>query len=252
MLSRDQGIKINRPAFFDWFVFSISFSLGFIFPGLKDVVESPSFSYWMFSGLLLYTAGAWLKHLPLCYRVATTGENLREMPYMLFLMIGHWILIFVAFIFSAEAISKIINLHTTGVNDTERPLLIFGNIFLAGFITWLVFRSKRRKHFKLVFSKQYLFRRELAADILLVAGVSILSFIFWDKSIMALLGHAKTRSIGDIFFIFSMLSICFMLFYLPFRYLYLIEDHTNNQTWKRLLFIFCLILLRSLFEMLRI
>jgi hypothetical protein len=243
---------MNRPALFDWFVFMISFSLGFIVGGLKDFVDSPTFSYWMFAGLLLYTTGAWLKHQPLCYRVATTGENLREVPYMLFLMIGHWILIFVAFIFSATAITNFFYLHFSGVNDTERPLVISVNIFLAGFITWLVFRSKKRKHFKPEFSKQYLFRRELAADIFLITGVSILSFIFWDKSIMALLGNARTHSIGDIIFIFIMLSICFMLFYLPFRYLFLIEDHTNNQTWKRLLLIFCLILLRSLFAMLRI
>jgi hypothetical protein len=252
MLSGEQGIKINRPALFDWLVFSISFSLGFIFPGLKDFVSSPSFSYFMFTGLFLYTAGAWLKHRPLSYRVTTTGENLREVPAMLFLVIGHWIIIITAIIFSASAVSKITGLKFTGVNDDVRPVFIWLIIFLAGFINWLVFRPKKRKHFNKRYSASWLFRRELVADILLIAGVSILSFIFWDKSIMALLAHSQTDSINGIWFLFIMLAICFMLFYLPLRYLYLIEDHTSNQTWRRLFIIFGLLLLRSLFEMLRI
>jgi hypothetical protein len=252
MFSRDQGIKINRPAFFDWLVFSISFSLGFIFPGLKEFVTSPSFPYWMLTGLFLYTTGAWLKQQPICYRVTTTGEKLREVPAMLFLLIGHWIIIFVAIIFSAAAIDRIFHTQIASINFSKSPVIVWCNIFLAGFITWLVYRSKRRKHFKKQYSASYLFRRELVADILLISGVSILSFIFWDKSIMAMLARSKTNSIGDIWFLFIILGICFMLFYLPLRYLYLIEDHTNNQTWKRLMLIFCLILLRSLFEMLRI
>jgi hypothetical protein len=249
---RDIEQRINRPAFFDWLVFAISFSLGFIFPSLKEFVISPSFSYWMLAALLLYTAGAWLKHLPLSYRVTTTGESLREVPYMLFLMIGHWIILFTAIIFSGGAIRKIFNLPLPHGNDSSTPFLIVGNIILAGLITWLVFRTKRKKHFKKTYSPQYLFRRELIADIILVAGVSILSFIFWEKGIMTLLANARTNSIGDLWFLFIMLGICFMLFYLPLRYLFFIEDHSNSQTWKRLLLIFSLILLKSLFEMLRI
>jgi hypothetical protein len=205
----------------------------------------------MLMALLLYTAGAWLKHLPLSYRVTTTGEHLREVPYVLFLLTGHWIILITAIIFSGPAARKILSLPPLHEKDPLTGWLIFLSIILSLFITWIVFRSKR-KHFKKTYTSQYLFHRELIADIILVAGVSILSFIFWEKGIMTMLANAKTTSISDIWFLFFMLGLCFMLFYLPLRYLFFIEDHSNRQTWKRLLLIFSLILLKSLFEMLRI
>jgi hypothetical protein len=248
----DKEITINRPAVFDWLVFLTSFSLGFVFPDLKDFVTSRSFPYWMLTALLLYTAGALLKHLPLCYRVATTGESLREVPYNLFLLIGHWIILFVAIIFSDAAVRRIFRLPVEGTNEPAAPYIMVGNIFLAGLITWLVYRTKRGRSVKKKYSARYLFFRELVADLLLIAGVGILSFIFWDKGIMALLTNAKTASFGDVGFKFVFLAICFMLFYLPLRYLFFIEDHSKRQTWNRLLLIFGFILLKSLFEMLRI
>jgi hypothetical protein len=206
----------------------------------------------MLLALLLYITGAWLKHQPLSYRVTATGESLREVPYMFFLMTGHWIILFTALIFSESAVRKIFRLPVIGAEDTVSPLLNFGDMILSGIITWLVFRTKRRRHFKKKYSSPYLFRRELVADGLLIAGVAILSFVFWEKGIMALLSNARTASIGDLCLLFIMLAICFMLFYLPLRYLFFIEDHSNRQTWQRLLLIFGLILLKSLFEMLRI
>jgi hypothetical protein len=249
---KGKEMKINRPAFFDWLVFSISFSLGFIFPSLKEFVISPSFSFWMLAALLLYTGGAWLKHLPLSYRVTTTGEHLREVPYVLFLLIGHWVIIITATMFAEPALRKILNLAPLHEKDPLTGWLIFLSIIISLFITWIVFRSKKKKHFKKRYTTSYLFQRELIADIILVAGVSVLSFIFWEKGIMTLLAGRPIASIRDVWFLFFMLGICYMLFYLPLRYLFFIEDHSNRQTWKRLLLIFCLILLKSLFEMLRI
>jgi hypothetical protein len=245
-------MKINRPAFFDWLVFFISFSLGFVFTGLRDFETSPSFSYLMLAALLLYTAGAWLKHRPLSYRVTTTGESLREVPYMLFLLCGHWVIILTAIILAGPAVRKTFSLPPLNDKGPVNGLLILGGIMVSMFITWIVFRPKKRKHFNKTYAAPYLFRRELVADILLIAGVAILSFVFWDTGIMTLLTHARTNSFGDLWFLFIMLAICFMLFYLPLRYLFFIEDHSNRQTWKRLLLIFALILLKSFFEMLRI
>jgi hypothetical protein len=45
--------------------------------------------------------------------------------------------------------------------------------------------------------------------------------------------------------LFIFLSFAFMLFYLPLRYLYLIEDD-SNKAWRRLLLIFMFILIRAL------
>jgi hypothetical protein len=93
---------------------------------------------------------------------------------------------------------------------------------------------------------------ELVADILLIAAVSIFSFVFWEKGVMGMLSRASTRTIGDIWFLFLFLSILFLFFYLPLRYLFFIENREGGSNRKRLFLIFDFILLKALFEMLNI
>ena len=122
-----------------------------------------------------------------------------------------------------------------------------------------VFYFSNKFNFKIVFgwltkyfSAKYLFRRELVADIFLLAAVSILSFVFWEKGIISLLSHRKTASVGDVWFLFVFLAIAYIIFYLPLRYLFLVEDHFSRKTWRRMLLIFAFLLIKSLFEMLKI
>lgn len=49
----NQEYQYNRPAIFDWMVFTLSFLLGFIFPGLGDFLRSPGFAWWML-GVLVF------------------------------------------------------------------------------------------------------------------------------------------------------------------------------------------------------
>ena len=245
-------IQKNKAAFFDWLVFSTSFCLGFIFPSLKDFVISPWFSYWMLSALLLYTSGVWLKHLPLYYRIIKAGHSQKKIPYVLFLIIGHLLILLTVTIFAESAVRKILDLPSVSEKNIDAGSFIFGNILTASFITWLVFRTGSKIKSVVRLSEKYLFRRELIADILLIAGVAILSFAFWEKGIIALIANKPATTIGDVWFLFIFLAIAYMLFYLPLRYLFLIEDHFSRNTWKRMLFIFALLLLKSLFEMIRI
>jgi len=46
---------------------------------------------------------------------------------------------------------------------------------------------------------------------------------------------------------FLILAICFVLFYLPLRYLFLVEDHSSRQTWQRFFLIFGFLAIRFLF-----
>jgi hypothetical protein len=119
-------------------------------------------------------------------------------------------------------------------------------MIVAGFITWIVFRHKKKIKPNERHTPEFLFRRELIADILLVSGVSIFSFIFWEKGILPMLASRPASAVSDIWFLFIILGITFVLFYLPLRYLFLVEDHSNRQTWKRMLLIFSLLLIRSL------
>lgn len=242
----------NRSAFFDWIVFIISFSLGFIFPSLGSFVTSPQFTWWMLAALVCYTAGSWLKHLPLSYRLTTSPGRRREIAYTIFLIAGHWCIMLLVIIFAETAFGKILGVRSFMDKKADNPAFMFGSMFLSGFLTWLVYRSKKLGRKVKVPGSVFLFRRELVADILLITGVSILTFVMWEKGIIALLSHKAVTSFSEVWFLFLMLSITYLLFYLPLRYLFLIEDHSNRQTWKRMLLIFAFLLLRSFFEIIRI
>ncbi len=245
-------LQENKSALFDWMVFVTSFSLGFIFPSLLDLIISPWFSYLILSALLLYVAGAWLKHFPLYYRLNETGNSPLRLPFILFLIIGHWCLMLVIVLFSISTIRRLAGIKNIATDNGSNGYDILISIVVSAFITWLIFRSKPGLKKKIGVSAGYLVRRELVADICLVIAVSIFSFAFWEKGIMAMLANRPTTSFTDIWFLFIFLAIAYMLCYLPMRYLFLVEDHFSSKTWKRMLLIFGLLLLKSLLEMINI
>lgn len=247
-MSRSQDyIQQNKSAIFDWLVFSFSFSMGFIFPTLKEFVVSPGFSFWMFIALLLYISGAALKHLPIRYRLNSKGRHVKEFPLFIFLLVGHFFIFVVVVISSSSAILKIFGSTPSAFKISEDTNILI-IILTAIFITWLIFRPKREVRGQKNISQKTLFWMEMVADLLLVAGVSILSFAFWEKGLFSIMTYRPVSSINDIWVLFVFLSITYVFFYLPLRYLFLIEDYTAKGTWKRLLLIFALLLLKSLFE----
>ena len=244
-------LQENKAATFDWLVLSISFSLGFIFPTLDDLISSPLFSFFILTALVLYTIGAWLKHLPLYERLKSEE---RKLSFSLFvsLMGIHCVLIMAAVTFSMPAARIIIGLPPATTAEAAGLGVIYISLIAASFITWLVFRNGKSKY--KYYSSSYLFRRELAGDICLVIGVSFFSFVIWEKAIIAKLFNAliPIASISDVCVLFFSIALVYIVFYLPLRYLYLVEDHFSRKIWKRLFLIFGLLLLKALFEMLKI
>ena len=170
-------IQKNKPALFDWFVFSISFSLGFIFPTLSDLISSPLFSFLILTALVLYTLGAWLKHLPLYERLGLTERKLQFNLFVCFICI-HYVLSMAAVKFSMPAARIILGLPAATPAEAGGISVLITCLVVATFITWLVFRNGKSKYKD--YSDSYLFRRELTGDICLVIGVSIFSFVIWD------------------------------------------------------------------------
>ena len=245
-------LQENKAASFDWLVLTVSFFLGFIFPSLRDFIKSPLFFKLMFAALVLYIIGTWLKHFPLYYRLIKSGQSTAGVPYTLFLIIGHWVLMLAAITLALPTIRKILGMPIAKPEEAASGWAVFTGIAGATFITWLVFRGKPRIKTTENYSRKYLFRRELTGDICLVIGVSIFSFAFWEKGIMAMLSSKPTVSISDIWFLFLFLAIAYMLCYLPLRYLFLVEDHFSSKTWRRMLIIFGILLLKALFQMLNL
>jgi len=249
--SKDYILK-NRAAIFDWSVLSISFLLGFVFPTITDFIKSPGFYYWMLAALLLYTCGAALKDLTLSHRLTHSAKTIKTVPYILFLVVGHWFIMIFVFILSEQPLRSIFHLPPlTEKNEASWQLIILASIFSL-FTTWLVYRTKSNRKSRKKFSATYLFKLELLADILLIAGVAILSFVLWEKGAMAMLARTSTQTIGDVGVLFVYLASLFLFFYLPLRYLFFIEDRENDKNRRRLFLIFGFMLLRALFEMLNI
>ena len=185
--------------------------------------------------------------MPLFDRMQRTGISPREIPYKFFLFIGHWMVMYAVILISLRAVTKLFRIGT--IKNTDAA---FGGIILAVFITWLVMHNHKQVKKQNRYSENYLFWRELVADIFLLAAVSFLNFAFWEKGILTLLANRPSAGIIDIWFLFIFLSIAYILYYLPLRYLFLVEDHSSRQTWQRMLFFFGLLLVRSLFVMLEI
>jgi hypothetical protein len=244
-------IQQNRAALFDWTVILTSFLLGFIFPTISEFIASPSFHGMMLAVLLVYTAGAALKHLPLSYRLSQSSKTIRPIPYTFFLVVGHWFIFFIVTIVAEPAFRSIVGLPAATKENTMRGWSLLISSLLAACITWLVYRSKTKRQPEKEYTATH-FRQEVVADILLTTSVAVLSFLFWEKGVMAMLERAKTENFGDIWFLFFFLCILFVFFYLPLRYLYFIEDREGGRNRRRLLLIFAFMLIRAIFRMLGI
>ncbi|MEO6611431.1 MAG: hypothetical protein ABIT05_04840 [Chitinophagaceae bacterium] len=243
-----QYIQANRAALFDWIVLTASFLLGFIFSSLRELVMSPVFYEWMLLALLLYVVGAALKHLPLSYRLSNSGKSIQPVPFLVFLLIGHWLVMFVLVLVAGPAIRHLLHLPTLAAKSGSDGKMIVLYMVLAAFITWLVYRDKTKRKKRKEFAPNFLFRLELVADIFLVFSVTVFSFVFWEKGVMGLLSRASTRTLTDVFGLFVLLCVMFVLCYLPFRYLFFIEDRDRGRNGRRLLLLFGFILARAALE----
>ncbi|HSU28190.1 MAG TPA: hypothetical protein VLJ68_07405 [Chitinophagaceae bacterium] len=245
-------INQNRAAIFDWVVFITSILLGFIFPSLSDFISFSWFSGWMLIAFLMYVAGSWMKHIPLYLRLIRAGKSPREMPMLLLLILGHWIIIFTAILFAEPVIRKIIGVRPAHEGDQVSGRFLLMYMLVAGLVTWLVYRHRKKIKNAARFSVAHLFYRELVADVFLCISIATFTFAFWEKGVMTIFNGNSIKGFSDVWALFLMLSFAFVLFYLPLRYLFLVEDYSNNQTWRRMMYIFGFLILRSLLVILHV
>jgi hypothetical protein len=173
-------------------------------------------------------------------------------PYTIFLIIGHWCILFAVVVFANGAIQKILGTVPPPGKTSNGGMLTLTSMFAAAVITWLVYRSRPKVFKDDQYSDKYLFRRELIADALLVVSISIFSFGIWEKGILTLLANRQINQFSDVGFLFIFLALGYMLCYLPLRYFFLVEDHHQVGTWKRMLLIFGFLLVRAIFQLLNL
>jgi len=239
--------KLSRSAMFDWVVFFTSFSLSFVFPGFINLVASPAFPWLILGAIFLYTLGAWLKHLPLDIRASLPAYKKRTFPLKYAMMFGHWLILYGALYMLRLHLQNFFGLHFPGEKSGETDWYNWFCLLFPVFITWLVYRGTRKNN-RNKYTENLLFRRELVADILLCLSVSVLTFFFWERGVMGLMTKdIFPKNAPGLMIQFLILAICFVLFYLPLRYLFLVEDHSSRQTWQRFFLIFGFLAIRFLF-----
>lgn len=245
-------IQHNRAGLFDWLSFILSLSLSFIFPSLREFSDPGVYSPFILWALVAYVTGALLKDVPLRYRFRLTGKKVPEFSFLLFLVLGHWIIMLVATGLTEPAVRKLLAMHPVkSSNFSDSPA--YGIFFILSFLlTWIVYRNKKPLSKNRGYSPLRLARQEWVADLLLLVGVGCLSFVFWEKGIMGLMSQRGIKNISDIWYLFGFLCFEYLLFFLPLRYLFMVEDYRSGRAWRRLLIIFGLLLLRAFFEMLRL
>jgi len=141
-----------------------------------------------------------------------------------------------------------------GIVDLNRPVAETGlevwpavAMLIAGIATTTVWRAGKR-------SAADVQERcagpgvEYGADALLSLSVSSITFFFWDVVVVGSLDSATGIGFGvrGLVLVFS-LSFLFMVFYLPSRYLFLIEDARYAGTWVRAWLVMLLLAWRVLF-----
>jgi hypothetical protein len=190
---------------------------------------------WLLSlAILFQLLGAIAKSGPLQRRLSqdtpasSMGCSDRMMKILLF---WHFIL-FMVTAAMAFGYLGIVDLNNTGSDPGSEywPAIA---MLIAAVTTFAVWRAGRRPAQK----TQERFAQpgiEYGADVLLSLSVSIMTYFFWDVVILGSVDSARGIGFGarGLVLVFS-LSLLFVVFYLPSRYLFLIEDARYASTWAR-------------------
>lgn len=84
------------------------------------------------------------------------------------------------------------------------------------------------------------------ADGLLVVGVGFLTFLFWERVIMGVLGAYTIERPAHVWYLFFFLGFGFLLFYLPLRYLFILDTERGGYVIRRFSLFYVLLLVRAL------
>jgi len=200
-------------------------------PKLGDEVDESIAGALVLLAVLTQIAGAWLKKDFLAQRLShktplpSKGLGRSFMDVLLFL---HFLLfsVMTTFAFALLGIYEI-----SGSTSFYRgDVWIIIAFLVGGFATFLVKTAEPNEEAGIK-AKNSPYWLEFGADGLLWVSVSLVTRIFWD-SLMALIEPASGigMSAQGIMLLVAV-SFLYAFFYLPSRYLFLVEDYQSTLTW---------------------
>jgi hypothetical protein len=178
--------------------------------------------------------GAVLKTKPLRYRLSgTPARSSADIldKFMDALLFFHFIL-FSVICLMALGLLDIVEMADNSSSGDD--LWVVVSLIIAGLLTFMVRRAGKRPDEAPTKMIKYPFIQEALADGLLLISVSIVTRFFWETWYIEL---ETSRGIGlssRSIVLLTALSLLFVVFYLPSRYLFLVEDYRYARTWVRM------------------
>ncbi len=211
------------------FLGNIAF-IGYV-PRLGDEVAESTAGILLLLAVLTQMAGAWWKRGFLAERLARSGypppRGLAR-GFMDVLIFFHFLLFSVMTLF-AFALLGIYDLGRSGVFYKGDIWVLIA--FMVGAFTTSLVRSGERKREVSANSKNRPNWLEFGADGLLWVSVSLVTRIFWDGLIWLIEPASGIGMSGQGITLLVAVTFLYMFFYLPGRYLFLVEDYHSVLTW---------------------
>lgn len=218
------------------FIFDLAVLAGNIFFALTILNRTenlPDQTIGWLMGLAVITQliGAVLKSNPLQHRLSEKSpKSARGIldKFMDVLLFFHFIL------FSVICLMAMDLLGLVDLSGSGEDIWVVVSLILAAVLTFTVWRAGKRRDEPPTKMAKYPIVQETLADGLLLISVSIITRFFWESWYLEL---EPSRGIGltsRAIVLLVALSLLFVVFYLPSRYLFLVEDYRYGRTWIRM------------------
>ena len=231
-----QSTIINSTHRVRGFVFDLAVLAGNIIFTFSILERSDDFpdrdiGFLLLAAMITQFLGAVLKSRPLQFRLS--GRSPRKTDDLLDKFMG--VLLFFHFILFT--IICLMTLGLLGVVDladrssSGDDLWVGVSILIAGLLTYTVWRAGKRPEKAPTKMIKYPIAQEALADGLLWISVSIVTRFFWETWYLEI---EPSRGIGislRAIVLLVSLSLLFVVFYMPSRYLFLVEDYRYGKTW---------------------
>ncbi len=225
-------IKKVHGLIFDGATFLGNAALFSAAPRLGDDADEFTAGLLVLLAVLTQLAGAWWKQGFLAQRLTRSMLPPSKGPgrgFLNLLVFSHFILFSVMTVF-AFGLLGIYQMNGSGGFFRGEVWIIIG-FLLGGFTTYRVWVAEPRKNTPAEARPVSIPALEFGADGLLWVSVSLVTRIFWD-GLVALIEPASGIGIsGDGLMLLGAMAFLFVVFYLPGRYLFLVEDYHSRRTW---------------------
>jgi hypothetical protein len=236
MNSLRQTSIVNSPDRVRGFVFDLAVLAGNIIFTFSILERSDDFpdrdiGFLLLAAMITQFLGAVLKSRPLQHRLS--GRSPRKTDDLLDKFMG--VLLFFHFIlFTIICLMTLSLLGVVDLGDRSSSgddLWVGVSLLIAGLLTYTVWRAGKRPEKAPTKMIKYPIAQEALADGLLWISVSIVTRFFWETWYLEI---EPSRGIGislRAIVLLVSLSLLFVVFYMPSRYLFLVEDYRYGKTW---------------------